>query len=393
MFFQNVTSLDLHHQLFNLHHVDLTGMSDVSVHFEMHPLVNNLSYLLIYRFDHSPVLNTSLQQIDGWSLFCPASKETLLFCLLDLPFSFRSLECKSLYFVHRQPSNFQPSFADLWSSWTQCHGNEQLLFEDQWSSIDKREILFHFQLWTSSVYLDLFRSRWEWSMEIRWNDCRSFDHSLRNSMFLNSPSLNISFALTSAFACLLSFFDQLEKINAAHCFSSYSPVFVTSNPKGAKADPRSDRRLSSDTNEETKPWWSFVTTPSPSSKLVNIVGSTTKSHNIREIRQNLWQALIPRLVWEKSERIRSRWERVWVDWSLSGHTHTLQIFSGTSWIPTTILSSLSNDWRERKKERKKERKRPFRGDCVIRIEIEVVEGCTFFIGLNRRNRIERNIPH
>ena len=117
MFFQNVTSLDLHHQLFfNLHYVDLSDMSDVSVHLEMHPLSNYLSYLLIYRFDRSPVLNTSLQQIDGWTLFCPASEEILLFCLLDLLFLFRSLQYESLYFLHRQSSNLQPSFADLWSS-------------------------------------------------------------------------------------------------------------------------------------------------------------------------------------------------------------------------------------------------------------------------------------
>ena len=88
LFFQNVISLSAspHHQLFNLHYVDLSGMSDVSVHFELHPLSINLSYLLIYRFDRSPVLNTSLQQIDGWSLFCPASKDTYTFislCLMD----------------------------------------------------------------------------------------------------------------------------------------------------------------------------------------------------------------------------------------------------------------------------------------------------------------------
>jgi hypothetical protein len=78
MFLQNATSLPAspHHQLFNLHHVDLSGMSDVSVHLELHPLSINLSYLLIYRFDRSPVLETSVQQIDGWTLFCPASKNT-----------------------------------------------------------------------------------------------------------------------------------------------------------------------------------------------------------------------------------------------------------------------------------------------------------------------------
>ena len=89
MFFQNVTSLSAspHHQLFNLHYVDLSAMSDASVHLELHPLSVNLSYLLIYRFDRSPVLNTSLQEIDGWLLFCPASKRRkkfTFFRLMDL---------------------------------------------------------------------------------------------------------------------------------------------------------------------------------------------------------------------------------------------------------------------------------------------------------------------
>ena len=75
MFLQNVTSLSpAPHQLFHLHLVDLSEMSDVSVHLELRPLSIDLSYLLIYRFDQAPILIRSLQQIDGWSLFCPASE-------------------------------------------------------------------------------------------------------------------------------------------------------------------------------------------------------------------------------------------------------------------------------------------------------------------------------
>ena len=70
---QNITSSP-HQQLFNLHFVNITNPSlTVSVHFEMHPLNTSLAYLFIYRFDAAPILNTSHQQIDGWSFFCPHS--------------------------------------------------------------------------------------------------------------------------------------------------------------------------------------------------------------------------------------------------------------------------------------------------------------------------------
>ena len=78
MVLQNVTSTNiaLHNQLFNLHFVNITQNSNltVSLHFEMRPLNTNLGYLLIYRFDGSPQLNSSINQIDGWSLICPSSE-------------------------------------------------------------------------------------------------------------------------------------------------------------------------------------------------------------------------------------------------------------------------------------------------------------------------------
>jgi hypothetical protein len=76
---QNVTSMNdtPHNQLFNLHFVKIPKWNNsrtVSLIFEMHPLNTSLAYLLIYRFDNSPQLNSSINQIDGWSLFCPESK-------------------------------------------------------------------------------------------------------------------------------------------------------------------------------------------------------------------------------------------------------------------------------------------------------------------------------
>lgn len=78
MHLQNVTNMSssVHQLIFNLHFVNITvdnGRS-VAVHFDLQPLNESVSYLLIYRFDQSPILNSSLQQIDGWTLFCASSK-------------------------------------------------------------------------------------------------------------------------------------------------------------------------------------------------------------------------------------------------------------------------------------------------------------------------------
>ncbi|CAF1681875.1 unnamed protein product, partial [Adineta ricciae] len=42
-------------------------------HFEIHPLNTSLAYLFIYKFDQSPQLNSSINLIDGWALFCPST--------------------------------------------------------------------------------------------------------------------------------------------------------------------------------------------------------------------------------------------------------------------------------------------------------------------------------
>ena len=79
MLLQNVTSLSLlaHAQTFNLHFVNLSTLaSSFSIHLEMHPLNRNRSYLLIYKFDQPPRLNSSISDIDGWSLLCPSMLHT-----------------------------------------------------------------------------------------------------------------------------------------------------------------------------------------------------------------------------------------------------------------------------------------------------------------------------
>ena len=76
---QNVTSLSLlpHAQTFNLHLANLsTFTSSFSIHLQMRPLSRNLSFMLIYTFDRSPRLNSSINDIDGWSLLCSADLHT-----------------------------------------------------------------------------------------------------------------------------------------------------------------------------------------------------------------------------------------------------------------------------------------------------------------------------
>jgi hypothetical protein len=76
MILQNVTSMNStpHNQLFYLQYLNITSVLSISVHFEMHPLNTSLAYLFIYKFDQTPLLNSSVNLIDGWTLFCPSSK-------------------------------------------------------------------------------------------------------------------------------------------------------------------------------------------------------------------------------------------------------------------------------------------------------------------------------
>ncbi len=77
MTLQNVTSLNStpHHLLFNFHYINIVQSNNlpISIHIEMEPLDQILAYLFIYKFDNSPQLNSSINLIDGWSLFCPSS--------------------------------------------------------------------------------------------------------------------------------------------------------------------------------------------------------------------------------------------------------------------------------------------------------------------------------
>lgn len=84
---QNVTSTNstVHNLIFYLHYMNISSILPISVHIEMHPLDTSLSYLFIYKFDESPQLNSSLNSIDGWTLFCPSklTNENLYVYYLD----------------------------------------------------------------------------------------------------------------------------------------------------------------------------------------------------------------------------------------------------------------------------------------------------------------------
>ena len=79
MALQDVTSLNAspHKLIFNLHFFNITTTLPVSVHLEMRPLDAARGYLLIYRFDSVPQLNSSVHLIDGWTPFCPSSEHLL----------------------------------------------------------------------------------------------------------------------------------------------------------------------------------------------------------------------------------------------------------------------------------------------------------------------------
>ncbi|CAF4283193.1 unnamed protein product, partial [Adineta steineri] len=73
MYLQNVTSTNstINNLLFNYHYINITSSLPISVHFEIHSLNRSLTYLFIYKLDQTPQLNSSINLIDGWTLFCP----------------------------------------------------------------------------------------------------------------------------------------------------------------------------------------------------------------------------------------------------------------------------------------------------------------------------------
>ena len=80
---------------FHFYSLDLTPFS--SIHFDIHPLNINLSYVFIYRFDRAPILNSSQPQIDGWTIFFPSSKTHLSLPLSEVSSLVADLSNESLF--------------------------------------------------------------------------------------------------------------------------------------------------------------------------------------------------------------------------------------------------------------------------------------------------------
>ncbi|CAF1618524.1 unnamed protein product, partial [Adineta ricciae] len=74
MTLQNVTFMNStpHQLIFHYHYFNLTALLPISIHWEIQPLNTNVAYLFVYKFDGIPQLNSSLNQIDGWTVFCPS---------------------------------------------------------------------------------------------------------------------------------------------------------------------------------------------------------------------------------------------------------------------------------------------------------------------------------
>lgn len=73
---QNITATEhaFHYRFINLKHLD--RRLNYSVHLEMMPDDDDLSYLLLYKFN-AKALFTSIDTIDGWTFFCASSQSFL----------------------------------------------------------------------------------------------------------------------------------------------------------------------------------------------------------------------------------------------------------------------------------------------------------------------------
>ena len=83
MTLQNVTGTSVstvganNNRQFSLYYVNVTSPSDnitLSATFELQSDNSALGYMIIFRFDAIPVLNSSMSKIDGSRVLCPAGK-------------------------------------------------------------------------------------------------------------------------------------------------------------------------------------------------------------------------------------------------------------------------------------------------------------------------------
>ena len=147
MTLQNVTSLanSPHRQLFNLHFINITSQLPISVHFEMRPLNTSLAYLVIYRFDSAPQLNSSTTLIDGWTAFCTSnlSQEGFYTHFID---NLQTVGHQSVIFGLREINAFN------------CSAHKQLPISDERSSFSAN---YELRVWTSGCYYFDEHNQWQ----------------------------------------------------------------------------------------------------------------------------------------------------------------------------------------------------------------------------------------
>ncbi len=74
---QTVSIKTNNNRQFSLYYVNVTSPAQslsLSATFELKSVNSSIAFLLIFRFDAIPVLNSSMNQTDGYQILCPASK-------------------------------------------------------------------------------------------------------------------------------------------------------------------------------------------------------------------------------------------------------------------------------------------------------------------------------
>jgi hypothetical protein len=151
MILQNITSTP-DNQLFNLQYVNITSTQTISIHFEILPLNTSLAYLFIYKFDQAPRLNSSINQIDGWTLFCPENlinesiytyfidnqhtqgHQSVIFGLRELNFTEMNNFCSNNFIVNPPITNQRINFTSNYQIRIYTSGCYYLDSNNQWQS-------------------------------------------------------------------------------------------------------------------------------------------------------------------------------------------------------------------------------------------------------------------
>ncbi len=86
MIFENITEQTQstnanNNRQFTLYYVNVTSPTQsltLSATFEFKSNNSELGFMVIFRFDAIPILNSSMNQTDGYRVFCPAGKQKIL---------------------------------------------------------------------------------------------------------------------------------------------------------------------------------------------------------------------------------------------------------------------------------------------------------------------------